>query len=154
MTSIAGGFLVGFGLCLLLVSFGASIVLDQYHTQLIEWRSKVEETYNNTHSRDYLITMEALAALSPYATQIADTLSLVGLEPLANYTRQIPRAATLMEQAYNLSEAAYYTMQNTLKNIGMVSTYLQYGMISGLLLIVVGVILIVRARKRSSRTKE
>jgi len=38
MASTAGGFSLGFGLCLLLVSFGAYTILGQYYSQIIGWR--------------------------------------------------------------------------------------------------------------------
>ncbi|MEM0044745.1 MAG: hypothetical protein QW229_01470 [Desulfurococcaceae archaeon] len=144
MTSTTGGFFVGFGLCLLLVSLGASAALGQYYSQIMEWRGGVERVYNITHSPDYRSAIDALDALSPYATQIADALPWIGLGWLADYIRRIPRAATFMRQVYNSSESAYYAMQA----VEVTPVYLQYGMISGLFLIIVGIILVVRTRRK------
>ncbi|MEM0469499.1 MAG: hypothetical protein QW700_06785 [Desulfurococcaceae archaeon] len=82
--------------------------------------------------------------MSPYATQIADALPWIGLGWLADYIRRIPRAATFMRQVYNSSESAYYAMQA----VEVTPVYLQYGMISGLFLIIVGIILVVRTRRK------
>jgi len=78
MASTAGDFLLGFGLCLLLVSFGAYAVLSQYYGQIMEWKDKVERLYTITHSPAYVISMNALERLSPYAYQLSDLLKKYG----------------------------------------------------------------------------
>ncbi|MEM4553795.1 MAG: hypothetical protein QXI86_06155 [Ignisphaera sp.] len=154
MASTIGGFLLGFGLCIFLVSLGASILLGQYYSQIMEWRDEVEQIYNITHSQEYQSAMNALNTLSPYVNQIAEALenpliSYLGLGWLANSLRLIPRAATLMKQVYDSSETAYYAIQA----VEVVPTYLQYGMIFGFLLMVIGIVLVVRAGRRVPKAK-
>jgi len=150
MASTTGGFLLGFGLCLLLASLGASTVLGQYYSQIMEWRGEVEQIYHITHSPDYCSAIDALDALSPYVTRIADALPWIGLGRLTDYIRRIPRAATFMRQVYDLSESAYYAI----RAVEVAPTYLQYIMFLGSFLIIIGIILIVRARRRAPKVKE
>jgi hypothetical protein len=152
MASTAGGFLLGFGLCVLLVCLGAGFLLEQYYGQVMSWKGTVERVYEITHSSGYRRAMDALSALSPYASRIADALrnpllSLIGLGWLANYASYVEgvsQAYSYMKQAYDASEAAY-------RAIGVVEVapqYLIYGMGFGLLLMIIGAVLIVRSRRR------
>ncbi|MDI6691258.1 MAG: hypothetical protein QME50_05250 [Candidatus Bathyarchaeota archaeon] len=70
MASTTGGFFLGFGLCLLLVSFAAFAVLEQYYSQIMRWRDYVERIYYITHSSFYENAMNALETLSPHLFQV------------------------------------------------------------------------------------
>ena len=152
MASTAGGFLLGFGLCVLLVCLGAGFLLEQYYGQVMSWRETIEQVYEITHSPAYRKAMDALSALSPYASRIADALrnpllSLIGLSWLAsyaNYVEGVSQAYSYMKQVYDASETAH-------RAIGVVEVapqYLVYGMGFGLLLMIIGAVLIARSRKR------
>lgn len=151
MASTTGGFLVGFGLCLLLISLGALTILAQYYGQITQWRDKVEWIYHITHSSEYISAMNALERLSPYVGQLADAISSMSWMPglgwlseFAEPLRQIGRAAQKMRDIYELSEAAYYAIQA----VEVAPEYLTYGVMLGLVLIVAGAILIVKARRK------
>jgi hypothetical protein len=149
IASTTGGFLIGFGLCLLLLSFGASAVLSGYYSQIMAWKDKVELLYQITHSSTYKAGMDALTALSPYANQIADAVGLMpGLNQLAVLLRQISGAASSMRSAYDASESAYYAIQV----VGVAPQSLLYVMCFSIFLIVVGVVLVVRARRIKAST--
>ena len=149
MASTAGGFLLGFGLCVLLVCLGAGFLLEQYYGQVMSWRGTIEQVYEITHSPAYRRAMDALSTLSPYASRIADALrnplvSWMGLGWLASYVEGIPQACSYMKQVYDASETAYRAM-------GVVEVAPQdlvYGMGFGLLLMIIGAVLIARARRR------
>lgn len=149
MASTTGGFLLGFGLCLLLVCLGAGFLLGQYYGQVMSWRGTIEQVYEITHSSGYRRAMDALSALSPHASRIADALrnpliSWMGLGWLASYVEGIPQAYSYMKQVYDASETSY-------RAIGVVEVapqYLIYGMGFGLLLMIIGAVLIARSRRR------
>ena len=149
MASTAGGFLLGFGLCLLLASFGAYAVLDQYYGQVMEWRGTVEQIYELTHSPAYEGSIRALEELSPYANRLADLLRrygwILGIGWLSEYVSQIGSAASYMRRVYEASKAAY----RAVRAVEVAPQLLEYGIVAGLALIVVGVALIVRARQLS-----
>jgi len=148
MASTAGGFLFGFGLCLLLASLGAHAILGQYYGQIIEWRGEVEQIYELTHSPAYEASMRALEKLSPHANRLADLMRdygwIIGIGWLSEYIRQIGSAASYMKRVYEASEAAH----RALRAIEVAPQLLEYGIAAGLALIVVGVALILRARRR------
>jgi drug/metabolite transporter (DMT)-like permease len=146
MASTAGGFLIGFGFCLLLVCFGAYMVLAQYYGQIMMWRSNVEQIYYMTHSQAYVASMNALERLSPYVNRIADAISWIpGLGWLADPLRQIGGAGSSMRKIYEASEAAYRGIQV----VEVAPRFLTYGILFGLILMVAGVVLVVRARRKS-----
>ena len=76
-----------------MVSLGASAVLAEYYSQIMEWRGEVEQMYAITHSPVYEASMNALETLSPYANQVADFIRdygrIVGIGWLSEYIRQI-----------------------------------------------------------------
>jgi hypothetical protein len=145
VASTAGGFLLGFGLYALLVCLGAGLLLGQYYEQVMSWRRTIEQVYEITHSPGYRRAMDALSALSPHASKIADALRWIpGLDWLASYVEGIPQVYSYMKQAYDASEAAY-------RAVGVVEVapqYLIYGMGFGLLLMIIGAVLIARSRRR------
>jgi hypothetical protein len=149
IASTTGGFLIGFGLCLLLVSFGAYAVLGQYYSQIMEWRDEVEQIYAITHSSAYEASMNALETLSPYANQIADALSnpLIswGLGWLAEPLRQIGGAGSNMRNIYDASETAY----QAIAAVEVAPQLLVYGIVLGLVLMVVGMMLVAKAKRKS-----
>ena len=141
---------MGFGLCILLISLGAFVVLAQYYSQMMGWRGEVEQMYYTTHSPMYESAMNALSTLSPYANQAADIIRdygwIFGIGWLASSLRQIGGAASKMSQVRDASESAYYGMQT----FEVVPQYLICGMGIGALLIIVGVVLVARARRRAA----
>jgi len=112
MASTTGGFFLGFGFCLLLVSFGAYAVLGQYYSQIMEWRDEVEQVYAITHSPAYEASMNALEKLSPVANWLADRISLIpGISEYAELLRLISGAGSNMRRVYDASESAYHAIQ-------------------------------------------
>ncbi|MEM2294585.1 MAG: hypothetical protein QXX41_15065 [Nitrososphaerota archaeon] len=145
MASTTGGFLIGFGLCIFLFSFGASFVLAQYYAQVMEWRDEAEQLYAITHSPGYEASMNALEKISPHANQIADTISLIpGLSPYAEPLRQIGGAGSNMRSVYYASESIYQAIQI----FEIAPQYLEYAMIFGLFLMAIGIILVAKARRQ------
>jgi len=145
MASTTGGFLIGFGLCIFLFSFGASLVLAQYYAQVMEWRDEAEQLYAITHSPAYEAFMSALENISPHANQIADAISLIpGLSPYAEPLRQIGGAGSNMRSVYYASESIYQAIQI----FEIAPQYLEYAMIFGLFLMAIGIILVAKARRQ------
>lgn len=110
----------------------------------MEWRDEVELLYNITHSPAYRHTMESVEALSHHADQIARALPLMGLGLYADHLRRVREAATLMRQVYNTSE----TLHNAMQTAEVTPAYIQCGIVSGLLLITIGVIIRAWARRK------
>jgi len=145
MASTAGGLLLSFGLCLLLASLGAYIILGQYYGQVMEWRGEVERIYELTHSPAYEASMNALEALSPVANWLANRISWVpGISQYAEPLRRIGGAASYMRRIYEASESAYHAV----RAVEAAPKLLEYGIAAGLALTVVGVALIARARRK------
>ena len=116
MASTTGGFLIGVGLCILLLCFGGLQVLDAYSEEIENARYYALQIYQTTHSSTYRGVMDALNTLSPYATEISDALSnplisWMGLGWLSSSIRQIPRAARTMRDIYDSSERIYVGIQ-------------------------------------------
>jgi len=95
MASTGGGFLLGFGLCLLLVSLLAIAGASAAYEDLKEHESDISMLYNVTHSSGYQDAISSLDALIRVAHRIRDALcnpatSWMGLcsygEKLANTT--------------------------------------------------------------------
>ncbi len=147
MGSTGGGFLIGFGACLLLVSLVVFSVLAQFYGQIMGLKGVVEQIYYITHSAAYEGAMGAMETLSPYANRIADIISgIPGLSGLAWALRQIGSAASNMRSIYYASETAY----RAIRVVEMAPEYLFFGMLLGLVLIVIGAVLVVRARRKSA----
>jgi len=130
MASTGGGFLIGFGACVLLVGLGANLILGQYYGQVMAWKDEVQQIYYITHS-------------GPYETSInfLDQLSSV---PFIGDVSGVRSATSTMRQVRQASEDAYYAI-NTLE---FAPQYLMYAMIFGIVLAGLGSILAVRARSR------
>ena len=148
MASTGGGFLIGFGLCLLLICGGAYAFLQSYYGQVVAWKSRVDQIYYITHSPMYVSAMESLETIAPYADQIADALNnpliaWMNLGWLGDYIRGIGGAASLMREAYMASEEAYHAIHM----VSLAPQYLIYGGLFGLLLIVIGIVLVVKAKR-------
>jgi hypothetical protein len=74
MASTGGGFLLGFGLCLLLVSLLAIAGASAAYEELKEHESDIAMLYNVTHSSGYQDAISSLDALSRVAHRIRDAL--------------------------------------------------------------------------------
>jgi len=105
---------------------------------------EVEHIYALTHSPAYEASMNALETLSPAANWLADRISWIpGISLYAESLRQIGGAASYMRIVYDASEEAYQAVQA----VEAAPKFLEYGITAGLALIIVGVALIVRARR-------
>jgi hypothetical protein len=144
LASTLGGFLIGFGLCLLLVSLGTYVVLSQYYSQIMEWRDEVEQIYEITHSSAYESAINALDFISPGLNAIADAISWIpGISQYAEPLRQISGVSSTMKQIRSASETAYQVIQA----VQVAPQLLTYGTILALILIIVGAVLISRAKR-------
>jgi len=114
------------------------------------WRDEVEQIYYITHSSTYEAVINALEFLSPGANAIADAISWIpGLSQYAEPLRQISRAGSTMREVRYASEEAYRAIQV----VEVAPQYLTYGMIFGLVLIVIGMVLTLKARKKEPYLK-
>ncbi len=150
MASTTGGFLVGVSLCIMLLCFGGIQVLDAYSEEIENARYYALQMYQTTHSSTYRGAMDALNTISPYASKIGDVLnnplvSWTGLGWLGSSLKQIPRAASTMREIYDASEKVYTATQV----IEVAPEYLNYGIFAGGALLLIGVALVLRARKRT-----
>ncbi|GAH41639.1 unnamed protein product, partial [marine sediment metagenome] len=75
MASTTGGFLVGIGLCIILISFGGFQVIDAYSEEIETAQYYAYQMYQTTHSSTYLGVMDALDTISPYVIELADILN-------------------------------------------------------------------------------
>lgn len=133
LSSTFGGFLTGFGLCLLLVSIFLQVIINQYY-------DFIKRIYFTTHSTAYEMVINALSTISPYTDKIADAIKWIpGLNFLSKPLKEIHNASNLMRELYDISTQAY----------GIVNLELPfYGIVISIVFIVAGVALIIRARKR------
>jgi len=123
-------------------------VLRVFSGQVMQWRSTVEDVYYITHSSTYGDALNALNAIKPYASGLADALSSpalawMNLGWLAGSMRLVSSASYSMQQAYSSSEAAY----NAVRAFDALPQYLLFIMSFGLILIMGGGILVALARR-------
>jgi len=148
MGSTGGGFLIGFGACILLVGLGANMILGQYYGQVMAWKDEVQQIYSITHSSYYEAALNSLDALSPGANMVADRIEPIPfLNQYAPPLRLVGNAASTMRQVRQASENAYYAINA----IEFAPQYLMYAMIFGIVLAGSGSILAVRARARAGK---
>ena len=125
------------------------MILSQYYSQIMEWRDEVEEIYTITHSSGYETVINALETVSPALNAIADAISWIpGLKNYALSIRQIGDAASTMKQVRDASEMAHQAMPV----VQAMPQFLTYGIYLGIFLFVVGIILVVRARRKAQPT--
>jgi hypothetical protein len=155
MASTGGGFLLGFGLCLLLVSLLAIAGASAVYEKLKERESDIAMLYNVTHSSSYQAVINALDTLSGVAYRIRDALcnpliSWMGLcsygEELANTTTN---AANYLREVQHISEKLYCTYIA----MPMATQLLWISSLTGLAMIVAGTALIIRARRKEKAVK-
>jgi hypothetical protein len=144
---------MGFGVCVLMVSVGASMVIGQYYGQVMAWRDEVQQIYYITHSSSYESALNSLESLSPYANEIANGMDSAPwpfdwLHQYAPYVRSIGSAGSVMRQLRDASEKAYYAISA----LELAPQYLAYAMIFGVLLVGSGSILVLRARARAGKS--
>ena len=173
MASTGGGFLLGFGLCLLLISSALFLFLSQQYEEVERWRSDVERwrsyvkrwrsyvenLYYSTHSSEYETAMNALETVGEYADKIADALNhpliaWMGLGWLGDSLRQIKKAASKMRDVYYASEEVYQSMQlievapHTLIVLTVMPHALTAAIFLAIIFIIAGIALIARARRK------
>lgn len=155
MASTGGGFLLGFGLCLLLVSLLAGFSASAAYEELKERESDIALLYSVTHSSGYQDVISVLDALSRVAHRIRDALcnpatSWMGLcgygEELAN---TVTNASNYMREVRYISEKLYYTYVA----MPMTIQFLWTASLTGLAMIGAGTILIIRAKRKEKVVK-
>jgi hypothetical protein len=151
MASTGGGFLLGFGLCLLVFSLLLSVGVKEAYSELERYRSDIETLYSITHSSAYQSALNGLETISPYARSIRDALcnpliSWMGLCDIGQRLESsISSVASKMRDVQRLSErlytatAALPAVENTLWATSMV----------GLIMMAMGIALIIRARRKT-----
>ncbi|WP_434731255.1 hypothetical protein WLZ34_06645 [Thermogladius sp. KZ2Tp1] len=140
MASTLGGFLAGFGLCLLLVGAALALVAGDVKVS----REEVERLYNLTHSQPYVSSMNALATLGNYTDKLASVLGQLGLTSLSNALGGVGEAAARMREVYYASERAYNAMPYV-ENLPVLAAGT---ILLGLALIVAGLLKIRGSRRR------
>jgi len=155
MASTGGGFLLGFGLCLLLVSLLAIAGASALYTDLKEHENDIAMLYNITHSPDYQNAINSLDALTRVAHRIRDVLcnpatSWMGLcsygEKLVNTTTN---TANYMREIQYISEKLYHTYTA----IPIAIQLLWITSLIGLAMTGAGTALIIRARRKEKAVK-
>jgi len=144
-----GGFLLGFGLCLLLVGLLAGFMAVEVFERLERSRCDIEALYNVTHSLEYQNDLRALEKLSSAIDRIRNALcnlaiSWMGLcgmnEELAN---SINNATNYMRKVQSISEE----LHSTAIAMPMVVKLLWIATLAGIAMIGAGTALITRARR-------
>jgi hypothetical protein len=154
MASTAGGFLLGFGLYLLIFSLFLSVVVEEAYRELEKYRSDIEMLYSVTHSSEYRSTLIALETASSYAVKIRNALchpaiSWMGLCYIGETLESsITGAAGKMREIQALSEKLYAATAA----LPAVGNILWAASMAGLVMIAIGVALIIRARRVKSST--
>jgi hypothetical protein len=147
LDSSKGGFLLGFGLCLLTVSIGLLIISAPVTNQIGELRGQIEEVYTITHSTTYETIKESLEFVTPSVDVIADALALVpGLIQYAHPLRQLTDAASIMNQVKESSEISYAVFSY----VEAVTPLCITGIVIGGLATVVGSATIIQAKKKAN----
>jgi hypothetical protein len=155
MASTGGGFLLGFGLCLLLASLLAIAGASAAYEELKERESGIAMLYNVTHSSGYQNVISSLDTLSRVAHRIRDALCnpptlWMGLcsygEELAN---TVTNATNYMREIQHISEKLYHTYAA----MPMAIQLLWITSLIGLAMIGAGIALIIRARRKEKVVK-
>jgi hypothetical protein len=155
MASTGGGFLLGFGLCLLLVSLLAGFSASAAYEELKERESVIALLYSVTHSSGYQDVISALDTLGMVAYRIRDALcnpatSWMGLcsygEELANI---VTNATNYMREVQHISEKLYHTYAA----MPMAIQFLWITSLIGLAMIGAGIALIIRAKRKEKTIK-
>jgi heme/copper-type cytochrome/quinol oxidase subunit 1 len=150
MASTGGGFLLGFGLCLLVFSLLLSVVIREAYSELEKYRSDIETLYSITHSSEYQLALNGLETISPYASSIRDALchpliSWMGLCGIGQgLESSISSAASMMREVQLLSERLYTAMIV----LPAVESILWAASMVGLIMMAIGIALIIRARRK------
>jgi hypothetical protein len=155
MASTGGGFLLGFGLCLLLMSLLAGFMATEVYGKLERSRSDIERLYSITHSSEYQYTLTTLDTLSGVVNRIRNALcnpliSWMGLCGISDtLDRGISGAVSFMREVQSVSEELYYAITA----MPMVMQLLWITSLIGLAMIGAGIALIIRARRKEKAIK-
>jgi hypothetical protein len=153
MASTGGGFLLGFGLCLLVFSLLLSVGVREAYSELEKYRSDIATLYSVTHSSAYQSVLNGLETISPYAGRIRDVLcnpliSWMGLCDIGQRLEStISSAASKMREVQSLSERLYTAMVA----LPAVENILWAASMVGLIMMAIGIALIIRARRKTKR---
>ncbi|GAY26232.1 hypothetical protein ATG_14350 [Desulfurococcaceae archaeon AG1] len=160
MASTFGGFLLGFGLCLLLIGLGVIAILGIAWRYVAEPEEELEhyvvKLYNVIHSQEYEKIMRALKTLSLYTDRLVELIGehgeSLGIQHLGEHVKLIPNASHYMENIYSLSETAFlamsafdlvfYVAADSVHRLSWLAVVL------GLILTAIGAVLLVRSRRR------
>jgi len=151
MASTGGGFLLGFGLCLLVFSLLLSVIVGEAYSELEKYRSDIETLYSVTHSSEYQSALNGLETASSYASSIRDALcnpliSWMGLCDIGKELESsISSAASEMREVQRLSERLYTAMVV----LPAVENILWAASMVGLIMMAIGIALIIRARRKT-----
>jgi hypothetical protein len=151
MASTGGGFLLGFGLGLLVFSLLLSVGVREAYSELERYRSDIETLYSITHSSAYQSILNALETVSPYARSIRDALcnpmiSWMGVCDIGQRLEtSIGSAASMMREVQSLSERLYTAMVA----LPAVMNILWAASMVGLMMMAIGIALVIRARRKT-----
>ncbi len=160
MASTLGGFLLGFGLCLLLIGLGTIAILGVAWRYIAEPEEELEryvvELYNVIHSQEHEEIMEALRTLSLYTDRLVELIEehgeSLGIQHLGEHVKLIPNASHYMENIYGLSGTAFLAMSAFdlvfYEAADSVHGLSRLAVVLGLILTAIGVVLLVRSHRR------
>ncbi|GAY26690.1 hypothetical protein ATG_18940 [Desulfurococcaceae archaeon AG1] len=107
MGSTLGGFLVGFGLCLFIVSLAALYGLYMAYTGSIQWADDINRIYNLSHSEPYQRALSVMKNISSIIGPLASFLKAAGInQNVTLYISEIPKGVSYMEEIRVASEKA------------------------------------------------
>lgn len=107
-----GGFLAGFGACLLIISIAGIYGSMTSYYGTLGWADDVERIYNLSHSEPYNRALSIMKNLSSFFEGIANIVRLIGgNQSQIQYVEEIPRASRYMEDIQMASESARRGMQ-------------------------------------------
>jgi len=111
VSSTGGGALLGFGLCLLLVTMLGGMITSVLQAEVGSYESSIHEIYSVTHSEPYEIAMDALVTIGGYTDQIAEGLRWIRLSFLAEPIGQVSVAGSYMKRVRDSSEMGYRSLE-------------------------------------------
>jgi ABC-type Fe3+ transport system permease subunit len=155
MASTGGGFLLGFGLCLLVFSLLSIVGVEEAYSELVKYRSDIETLYSITHSSEYQSVLSDLKTISSYVSKISEALCNPGILFMGlcdigkRLESSISGAANNMEEVKSSSEELY----NAMNALPAVEDTLWKASIAGFIIMVIGIALISRARRKEKAVK-
>jgi ABC-type antimicrobial peptide transport system permease subunit len=145
LASTWGGFLVGVGLSLLLVTLSVLFVIENYYVpmyrEIMDLKPQIESLYSITHHTLYGFAIDALRA-------IAGVVGWIPIPWLRGAADKLRNAANIMENARSGSERAYDIVKTAeVFPPERLYTYILAAFVFSIILISTGSYLIIKAKR-------